>query len=412
MRILLVHQNFPGQYRHLAPALVQRGHQVLALTDRANRNQTPIPTARYRFEPPDKRKVAEAGAPLAAHFAQMVHRAAAAAEAAETLRTKHGFTPDVICAHPGWGDTLFLKAVWPEARQLHYAEFYYAARGQDSDFDPEFQAYSLARAMRTLAMRAHLAQAMGDADAAVAPTRYQADTFPPAFRRLIEVIHDGVDAAALTPDPMAEAALPNGGPTFRHGDELLTFVVRNIEPYRGAHIFLRALPRLLAARPAARVVIVGGDEVSYGAPPPGGGSWKAKLLAELDGRLDHSRIHFTGRVPYPLFCALMRASRVHCYLTYPFVLSWSLLEAMSMGAAVVASDTAPVREVIEDGVNGRLVDFFDVDGLADTLAECLADPEALRPLRRAARATVRERYDLAHCLPRIVDLVERTGAGG
>lgn len=410
MKVLLVHQNFPGQFRHVAPALAARGHEVAVITDGGNAVKSPYVTARYAHEPLEKAKVADAGAPFAAHYAQMSQRGAAAARIAGKLREERGFVPDVVFAHPGWGETLFLRQVWPEARYLLYAEFYYAPRGLDSDFDPEFQKPTLPRALVTVSMRAHIAQAMTEADAAVAPTRWQASTFPACFRDRIEVIFDGVDTRTLAPDPTATVTLPGSGRTFRHGDEVLTFVVRNIEPYRGAHIFLRALPEVLARRPEAEVVIVGGDGVSYGAAPPGGGSWKKVFLDELDGRLDLSRIHFTGRLGYRDFCALMRVSRVHAYLTYPFVLSWSLMEAMSMGAAIVASRTPPVEEVIEDGVNGRLVDFFDVAAWSDALAEALADPAGFEPLRRAARQTIVSRYDLADCLPRIVALVERTAA--
>jgi glycosyltransferase involved in cell wall biosynthesis len=343
---------------------------------------------------------------LAAHHAQMAGRGAAAARVAAKLRDERGFTPDLILAHPGWGETLFLKEVWPKARMLLYAEFYYGTRGLDADFDPEFQRPNLARALRTVAMRTHIAQAMTEADAATAPTHWQASTFPPCFRDGIEVIHDGVDAAALRPDPKASLTL--GGQSFKAGEEVLTFVARNLEPYRGAHIFLRALPEVLKARPRARAVIVGGDGVSYGAAAPGGKSWREVLLAEMGDRLDLSRVHFAGRVAYPDFVRLMQVSRVHAYLTYPFVLSWSMIEAMSMGAAVVASRTPPVEEVIADGENGRLVDFFDVPAWSAALAEALADPDALKPLRKAARATALKRYDLAKCLPKIVALAERT----
>ncbi|MCX7645375.1 MAG: glycosyltransferase [Rhodobacteraceae bacterium] len=412
MKVLLVHQNFPGQFRHVAPGLVARGHEVAVITDAGNRAKFPYLAARYGHAPLDKARIVAAGAPLAAHHAQMVGRGEAAARVAAKLRDERGYRPDVIFAHPGWGETLFLPAVWPGVPILSYAEFYYAATGLDSDFDPEFQARSHQRAIRALAMRGHIAQAMLDSAAAVAPTRFQASTFPASIRHLIEVIHDGIDTGRLRPDPAASFTVPGGGPTFRHGDELLTFVNREIEPYRGAHIFLRALPEVLRARPGAHAVIVGGDSVSYGAPPAGGGCWREVLLAEVGDRLDLARVHFVGKLPYPDFCRLLQASRVHAYLTYPFVLSWSLLEAMSMGAAVIGSRTPPVEEVIEDGVNGRLVDFFDVPAWSAALTSALADPGALAPLRAAARRTVEERYALKDCLPRILDLVERTARAG
>jgi glycosyltransferase involved in cell wall biosynthesis len=200
--------------------------------------------------------------------------------------------------------------------------------------------------------------------------------------------------------------LPDGT-RFRTGDEVLTFASRNLEPYRGYHIFLRALPGVLAARPQAHAVIVGGDETSYGRKPPEGQTWKTRFLDEVRDRLDLSRVHFTGRIPHPDFVALMQVTRVHAYLTYPFVLSWSVLEAMACGALVPGSDTAPVREVIEDGVNGRLIPFFDIPAWTAALTTALADPARFAPLRSAARRTVLDRYALTDCLPRLIRIVEQ-----
>jgi glycosyltransferase involved in cell wall biosynthesis len=218
-----------------------------------------------------------------------------------------------------------------------------------------------------------------------------------------------VDTGVLAPNPDARFELPNGK-SVGVGDEVLTFVNRNLEPYRGYHIFMRALPAVLQARPQARVVIVGADGVSYGGPPPGGGTWKQALLAEVGPRLDLARVHFVGQVPHATFVALMQVTRAHAYLTYPFVLSWSMIEAMSAGAHVVASSTAPVTEVIRDGVNGSLVDFFDVAGWSDRLTQALAEPDRFLPLRRAARQTALDQYDLRTiCLPRMVAAVEAMG---
>jgi len=220
-----------------------------------------------------------------------------------------------------------------------------------------------------------------------------------------------VDTARLGPDPRAALTLP-GGPTLRAGDEVLSFVNRNLEPYRGFHIFMRALPAVLAARPDAQVVLVGGDGVSYGGAPEGGGSWKARLLAELDGRLDLSRVHFPGKLPYADYVRLLQVARVHAYLTYPFVLSWSLIEAMAVGPTLVASRTAPVEEVLTDGVHGRLVDFFDVAGWSETLIASLSNPVRDAPLRAAARARAVAEYDQKRvCLPRLVAFTETAGLG-
>ena len=254
---------------------------------------------------------------------------------------------------------------------------------------------------------AYLAQALVHADRGISPTEWQASTHPPALRRQIDVLFDGVDCDRLTPNPAARFALPDGR-SFRPGDEVLTFVNRNLEPYRGYHIFMRALPDVLAARPEARVVIVGGNGNSYSFQPRQGGSWKDEFLDEVKDRLDLSRVHFIGKVPYHQLVDLFHITRAHAYLTYPFVLSWSMVEAMAAGALVVGSRTAPVEEMIEDGVTGRLVDFFDVAGWSTALTDALARPEAYQPMRDAVRQLVRQRYDLRSiCLPRQVDLLTR-----
>ncbi|NTT84738.1 glycosyltransferase family 4 protein [Tabrizicola fusiformis] len=401
MKILFVHQNFPGQFLHLAPELQRRGHEVRALTDGGNTRPSPVEVLRYRHVVPP---VDPAATRLGRNYTTMSDRGVTVARAALQLRGQ-GYVPDVIFGHSGWGETLFLKEVWPEAKLLVYAEFYYKGRGADVGFDPEFNPPHFDQVLIAQGRAAHLGQALIHADAGLSPTLWQASTYPPALRDRITVIFDGVDTARLRPDPAAQVTLPDGR-ILRAGDEVLTFVNRNLEPYRGYHTFLRALPAVLDARPEAQVVIVGGDAVSYGAAPKTG-SWKEHFLAEVRDRLDLSRVHFVGKLAYPQFVALMQVARAHAYLTYPFVLSWSMLEAMAAGAHVVASSTAPVQEVIEDGVNGTLVDFFDVPGWSRALTAALAEPDRFASRRLAARATVLERYDLhGICLPRTVAFVE------
>ena len=408
MKILLVHQNYPGQFLHLAPALVARGHEVVALTDESNTRALGVTGYRYRKPEP---RPDPAVARLGATFAEMTNRAYRAARAARALRDQQGFVPDVILGHGGWGETLFLSEVWPGARLLVYAELYYAATGLDVGFDPEFASDNPDRAFGVVSRQAHQALMMAQAHAALAPTHFQAQTFPACFQDKIAVIHDGVDTDRVRPDPGATATLPDGT-RFQAGDEELTFLNRNLEPYRGYHRFMRALPEVMRARPEARVVIIGGDDVSYGARAPQGQSWKQVFLDEVRDRIDLSRVHFTGKVPHPTFVSLMQVTRVHCYLTVPFVLSWSLLEAMSAGAVIVGSRTPPVEEVIEDGRTGLLVDFFDTAALSQRLIETLADPARFAGLGQAARDHVLKHYDLQRvCLPRLIDFVETAGKG-
>ena len=276
-------------------------------------------------------------------------------------------------------------------------------------FDPEFNPPNFDQRLIAQGRTTHLGQALVHADAGLSPTHWQASSFRATLRGRIHVIHDGVDTAVMAPNPKAQFALPNGR-VLTPDDEVLTFVNRNLEPYRGYHIFMRALPAVLAARPDAQVVIVGGDEVSYGAAPKGERGWKQRFLDEIAGQIDPARLHFMGKIPYPEFVALMQVSRAHAYLTYPFVLSWSMIEAMAAGCHVIGSNTAPVAEVIRQGENGTLVDFFDVAAWSKALIEALAHPDRFDDLRKAARQTVLDKYDLrSRCLPRMVDLVESLG---
>jgi glycosyltransferase involved in cell wall biosynthesis len=403
-RILFVHQNFPGQFVHLAPALQARGHEVLALTSDAHRHPSVVPMAHYKWQ---SREFDKTTFRLSAKFAEMTWRGEIAAAAATTLRDKHGFMPDVVFGTPGWGETLFLGEVWPEAKRLLYAEFFYAPHGPMVGFDREYENRDLAANMTLTANQAHLLLQVHGSHRMVSPMQWQARSFPDFAQSRISVIHDGIATDDIRPMEGAKVRFPEQGLEFRKGDELLTFVNRNHEPARGFHIFMRALPSILKARPNAHVVIVGGDERSYSPLPAAGVTWREVLMREVGDRLDMSRVHFVGKIPYQTFLQLMQVSRVHAYLTYPFVLSWSLLEAMSAGALVVASRTPPVEEVIVDGENGRLVDFFDVAAWSEALTEALANHQAYGGLRVAGRQTVVERYDLKTiCLPKLVDFVE------
>ena len=403
MKILFVHQNFPGQFLHLAPELAKRGHECLALTDHGNTRASAITVLRYKHDPVT---VDPAATRLGRNYTLMSDRGVTVARAALQLRDTKGYVPDVIVGHSGWGETLFLKEVWPKARLIVYAEFYYKGRGADVGFDPEFSPATFDQVMIAQGRAGHLGQALVHADAGVCPTEWQASTYPASIRGMLQVIHDGVDTDVMMPNPVATLALPDGR-ILRAGDEVLTFVNRNLEPYRGYHIFMRALPAVLRARPNAQVVIVGGDEVSYGAAPKGAKGWKEHFLAEVRDDLDLSRVHFMGKIPYPQFVSLMQVSRAHAYLTYPFVLSWSMIEAMAAGCHVVASNTAPVAEAITNGVNGTLVDFFDVGAWSAALTQALAEPERYEALRVAARQTALTHYDLRRvCLPRMVAFVE------
>jgi glycosyltransferase involved in cell wall biosynthesis len=409
MNVLFVHQNFPGQYLHLAPALAAgEGNQVVALSTRPGVSLPGVRTVVYPMPEKPSRSIH----PWLAEQEVKVIRGRAVALAARALRDE-GFCPDVICAHPGWGEALFLKDVWPDSRMICFCEFYYRAQGSDMGFDPEFSAPDDDDRCRLRMKNAHHLLSLEAADLGVAPTRWQRDQFPPEYQPRIEVVFDGIDTDRACPRDQAVVRLRRDRVALSRADEVVTFVARNLEPYRGFHVFMRALPRILRERPKARAIIVGGDEVSYGRKSPGGLTWRQRLLDEVGKDLDMSRVHFVGRLPYATFLDVLRISSAHVYLTYPFVLSWSMLEAMSVGGLVIGSATPPVQEVIRHEENGLLVDFFDTSGLARTVSEALADPAAFDRLRGAARKTVVSEYDLQTvCLPRHLDMVRRLATQG
>ncbi|NKE45782.1 glycosyltransferase [Roseomonas frigidaquae] len=407
MKAMFIHQNFPGQYAHLAPALAQRqGVQVWAVGEKPGFSAPGVQYISY-------------GAPKGA--GENTHRYLRSLEAS-TRRGQHmanklvqmrdqGLKPDIIVCHPGWGEGMFLKDVFPKARTLFYWEFYYNSVGQDLGFDPA-QPVGLDDAARVRVLNATQLISLQAADWGVSPTRWQWSRYPAWARRRISCLHEGVDTERCAPAADAVFRTP-GGREFRRGDEVISYVARNLEPYRGFPSFMRALPRLQRERPGLHTVIVGGNDISYGKKPEGAENWKAKMLAELGGELDLSRIHFTGRVAHDALHDLFRVTRAHVYLSYPFVLSWSMLEAMACGALVVGSETPPVMEVVQHGRNGLLVPFFEPEKLAQTVLKVLANPDRHAGLAAQGRADIIARYDLrTHCLPRQLDMVERLAAGG
>lgn len=408
MDILFIHQNFPGQFKHLAPALAKQGHRVVALTLRVDKQVKwqGVNILPYKI----KRGPGSGLHPWLVDFETKLLRAESCYLAARDLKEK-GFSPDVIVAHPGWGESMFLRDVWPEARIGLYFELFYGIQGSDNGFDPEFPAPNKdAESLRLRLKNINNMMHLDVGDLALSPTQYQASTFPDTFRERISVIHDGIDTAAVAPD--ADVVFPVSETlSVSRSDEVITFVNRNLEPYRGYHVFMRALPRLLKERPHARVLIVGGDEVSYGAQPPKGRTWKQIYIDEVRGKIstpDWDRVHFLGKIPYDKFLKLLQVSRAHVYLTYPFVLSWSLIEAMSIATPIVASNTDPVAEVIKDGETGLLFDFFDGDGMIESVCRLLDDHDLAAALGANARALAKSRYDLQSvCLPAQLEWLNR-----
>ncbi|MFC4174690.1 glycosyltransferase [Microvirga sp. GCM10011540] len=396
MKILFVHQNFPGQFGRLAATFAQEGHEVAAL---GMVKSCALPGVTYH---PYAAVPGPEDAPFKNRYSPVVPRLRRAYGVAHKARSlaDAGFRPDVVVVNTGWGENLFLKDIWPEARHVAYFEYYYAAKGQDLDFDPEYSSFDDETIWKLRIKNAMQLGALDAADVAVAPTRYQRDTFPPYLRDRLAVIHDGIDAQRLRPDPEISIQLGENGPRLDRNTPVVTYVTRNIEPMRGSHIVQRSLPDLLDIDPNLRVIVVGGKGTSYSGSAPGGKSWLDVFRATIERPVDWSRVHFVGNLPYDQFVKVLQVSSAHLYLTYPFVLSWSLIESMALGCRIVASATPPVQEVIEEGVTGRLFPFFDRQALVERVRETLAEKDRSAAMAEEARRFALANYDFQTvCLP-------------
>jgi len=391
--ILFLHPNFPGQFRHLATALARDpGCRVWGLGDADWTAKIPPVAGVHHLsyptlEPPRADNPIH---PWVRPFEQAVRRGEAVIKALEAHR-EQGLEPDVIVAHPGWGDAFFVRDLFPGVRVVGLFEYFYRARGADVGFDPEFPS-RLSDVFRLHALNATQLLALESCDSGICPTHWQKSRFPSAYADKLQVQHEGIDTVRVRPDPNASLTL-NNGLTLKAGDEVLTYVSRSLEPYRGFHVFMRALPTILRQRPDCQVLIVGRDGAGYGPAPRDGGTWKARCLAEIGHALDLDRVHFLGPVAYENYLKVLQVSRVHTYLTYPFVLSWSMMEAMAAGCVLVASDTAPVREMVRDGWNGRLVPFKDHIKLAAAVTDALRHPENHASLGTHARKSMVAQFD-------------------
>jgi glycosyltransferase involved in cell wall biosynthesis len=385
--VLFVHNNFPAQFRSLAEALVARGVRCAAIAQQHSGEGVPgVPWIRYGLP----RGTTEGILPLAVRAEADLLRGSMALEAAKRAASQ-GFSPDVIIGHTGWGETVLLKEVWPDARQVLYPEFFYSGHGLDIGFDNEFKPLTELGVLLGTTKNAISALALTKADAIVCPTPFQAATLPKVFQPLVHVIHDGIDVDKIRPEPAQPFPLDDGR-ILAPGTPVITHVNNNMEPLRGLHIFARALPRLMAEVPSAHVILIGqmGNH-GYSGAAPEGKTWTDVCFEGVE--VDRSRVHFLGRVPHDRMLAALRLSTAHVYYSYPFVLSWSLAESLALGCYVIGSDTAPLRDAIEDGVNGRLLPFFDPAALSEALIAACREPEASTPLRTAARRAAERLFD-------------------
>ena len=400
MRLLFLHNNYPAQFGALTRYMANRGHDV---TFGTRWQGTPPPWLRMvRYQP--HREVAKQQHPYLAFVEGAVLNGQALARTGWKMK-EDGYSPDLVVAHSGWGPGLYVRDIWPDAKYVGYFEWYYRTKGADTGFLDEVTRDDEHR-IRT--RNAAILLDLAACNWGIVPTGFQASQFPDVMRRKLSVQHDGVDTDYFAPAAeRRRLKLPDRD--LSHVDELVTYVARGMEQYRGFPQAMTAFAEVQKRRPRAHVMIVGQDRVAYGRKLPGGDTFRKKMLRELD--FDQDRLHFTGLLPRQDYREVLLASSVHVYLTVPFVLSWSMIEAMSAGCVLAASDTDPVREVVRDGENGLLVDFFDPGALADRICEVLERPAAFADLRENARRTAVERYAASTLVPLRAQLLEAVAGG-
>lgn len=390
MHVVFVHRHGPGQFVHIARRLILDGWTVTLVCESTDRPVPGLRVLRYGN--------AQTGTPAGRTEASVPYIEAGRRVADILSRlSHHGRAPDLVVGHIAWGGMMFVKDALPDTPVVGFCEYYFQPEGGDAGFAPSDKV-SLERKQTMRLRNAVQLATLDQMDYGLSPTKWQKSRYPAEYRNKIVAQHEGIDTSRARPDPLASFRLPDGT-LLSAGDPVVTFAARDLEPYRGFPQFMRAAAAVGTRNRDVRFVIAGGDGISYGSGPQGGDSWRNQLLDETG--LSPDRVHFLGQVPHRDLLRLFQVSAAHVYLTYPFVLSWSFLEAMSCGAPVIASATPPVREVVSDGVNGRLVDFFDTDGFADAMAEALSAPDAFRALRAEARRTIVSRYDLNDCSTRL-----------
>jgi glycosyltransferase involved in cell wall biosynthesis len=400
--VLFVHNNFPAQFRDLANTLTGAGVPCAAIGGPNSPGIPDMPMGRYGMRRGTTPGIFE----LAVRAEADLIRAEGALRVARALKER-GFDPAVIVGHPGWGETVLLNEAFPEAKVVLYPEFFYRGRGLDIGFDTEFLPHTDQSVLLGKTKNATMALALTDADAIVCPTEFQASLLPSIFRPRVQVIHEGIDIEAIRPGPAAPFFISDEL-TIQPGVPVITHINNQLEPLRGLHIFARALPRLMAEVPDAQVLVFGRMHTRpYGGSPADGRTWQEVCFDGVE--IDQNRIHFMGKTPHDQMLEALRLSTAHVYYTYPFVLSWSLVEAMASGCYVIGSDTPPLHDAIEDGVNGRLLPFFDVEALSEAMIAACRDPQASAPLRAAARETAVAKFSRREGRAAWLDLLREMG---
>lgn len=394
MRILFLHQNFPGQFPHIASHLAKT-NQVLSISQPQANGLHGVQNITYT----PSRDVTKGIHHYLINTEQSILNGQAVARTMQALNNR-GFVPDVVIGHSGWGETLYVKDVFPNTKLISYMEFFYRATGADTGFDPEYpnkpDDLLRIRTKNTINLLS-----LDGCDAAISPTQWQKSQYPCEYQSKILMINEGVNRL-VKPNLDATVTLPNGV-VLTKNNKVVTYVARNLEPYRGFHQLMRAVEIICQRHPDCHVVIVGGDGVSYGQQQIT--SYKVQMLNEVS--IDSRQVHFLGRLPYDEYLKVLQISSAHVYLTVPFILSWSMLEAMAVGCLVIGSDTQPVREVITHNENGLLVDFFSPSGIADAVDVALSNKPKLTTIRESAMSYVNKSYSVDQSINLYLQLIEK-----
>ncbi len=406
MNFLFVHQNFPGQYLHIIRSLLadnarQDGTHEIVFMSEPNRNQMAGVRKVTYARPPE---MGTGVAFSARDFDIAARRAEAAYKGALQIKAL-GYKPDIIIGHHGWGEMLNLVDVFPGVPILGYFEFYYRIENSDVNYDPEFpmppERFGAVRSKNCVNLIALSLEQFGQV-----PTKWQLGMYPEFFQKQLHYIPEGVDLDVCKANPaIRRKTLKVGKLSVTPKQKLVTYVARNLEPYRGFHTIMRALPKLLE-RPDAIVSLVGGDGISYGAPAANGKSWREVMLKEMEGKLDLSRVHFMGQIPYEQHLSLLQRSDAHIYLSYPFVASWSLREALAVGCAIVGGDCPTIKEFLTHNKTALVVPNLDPDAVAAATLKLLDDAKLSARLRTNARAYAEAHLDMADYIAKYRAVIE------
>ena len=412
MKILFIHPNMPGQYKHLARVMAQDpANQVVFITkEKPDINIPNVTKVEYRCT----RDVLPETHRYLINFERAIFQGQEVWRVCNKLKEK-GFVPDVICMHPGWGDGLFVKDIFTDTPVLSFLEFYYRSRGGDVSFlKPGYINMPLPENTPDDNARIRIKNScnlfnLEICDWGISPTHWQNIQNPALFRPKVSVLHDGVDTDLVVPGDGTQQVVLANGKVLTAKDEVVTYIARNFEPYRGFPTVMRAIGEILKRRPNCHVVCVGADGVSYGASPPGGTTFRRMMMEEVNP--DMSRLHFIGYLKYEDMLNVLKISSAHIYLTVPFVLSWSMMEAMASGCLLIGSNTPPVMEVLEHERNGIVVDFYDHEAIADWVDKVFAHPTRMAHIRKEARQTIVDTFDLKKLLPMHINLIKDVAKG-